>query len=332
MSKARTFHFLPFSHVPATSCVVPGSTLVCRVYPARIEVFDYSDAQCSLVQTIELPSLGPLEQFTVTQNLEKGHVQVSGFSPSGYICYQLYATKEAKKLGVKVLKGPLGIAQEHTPVLLPKRERLHLGVFKKQCFPDLQYRAEITEFLPLWFMLSQSVGPATGDLFTGPSLCTQVKENFNAFKDLFRAGFTSLLTPRLIDTDHQGYLLPITANPNQSPLLLLHKMYPVIRKLFIVEEDNTLYILPALSRTLHSGYLSCTTKKGHELCIEWSKHWPRTIHIKAASDDALALHFLKECRNFRLSTAKRKKIATCQNKESIELHAGREYLLDQFQA
>ena len=173
----------------------------------------------------------------------------------------------------------------------------------------------------LWFMLAQVIPHVAGDLFTGPSLCTQVKEDFNAFKDLFRAGFTSLLTPRLIDTDHQGYLLPITANPNQSPLLLLQEMYPVIRKLFIVEEDASLNVLPAIPSKLPSGYF-CTVPK----------HWPRTIRIKAASDDALSLHLVKECRQYRFSTAKKKKIAICQNKEVIALKAGREYFLDQFQA
>jgi len=338
VSKTRSFHFLPFSHAPGTACIVPGSTQVVKIYPARIDVFDYGDAKCTLQQTIELSSVGPLEQFTVVQNLDKGHVQVSGFSHAGYIAYRLYAANNGKSLGINVLKGALAIEQNLPPLVVQKKERLHLGCYKKQQFPDVYNRQDPAEFLPLLYTLAQSIPEIPEAIQDKPSLLTtleeaimQKQEVFDHFRAIWRAGFTNLLLPRLVDTDYQGFFLPVIKNTNQSPLVLLQKLYPLVRKLFFEEIEGRLCFLPLLSRTLPFGFFSCITTKGHTVSFEWSKHWMHTLRIQAACDDALTFSMPKECKRYRFCQNKKRESITCQNYEMLELKAGQNYLLDQFQ-
>ena len=70
----------PFSHEPGTSCLIPGTTLVMRVYPSCIQVFDLENSPPKLVWETFLDVIGPVRDFTVQQDLEKMRVLVWGAS------------------------------------------------------------------------------------------------------------------------------------------------------------------------------------------------------------------------------------------------------------
>lgn len=314
--------FCPFSHIPGTAFILPGSSLVCKVYPALVELFDLSKSK----EVAKVPfEFGPLTQFTVVQDLEKGHIQVSGFAKSGFIRYQIYAGAEDGSWEIRMQKG-----EKKRKISL---ERLYLGCDKQQKWPDIAARLDMREILPLWYALMQWVPKLTGDIFSGDSLASQIPDgSLDSYKALFQAGFDAGFVPRLVDRDHLGYSLPVVANANVSPLLLLTEVSRHIRGLFFAESDQFLSILPKLDAEFHSGsFTNVRTKRGHTLCMDWSKHLIRTIEITSACEDVLRFNFQKEVKLFRVRQRKNEPGTYFKRDDVISIEPGKKYYIDSFQ-
>ena len=101
----------PFSHLPGTSCVLPGSSYQLQIFPCLILLFDLSQGIPTLVYRLELDIQGPVQDFTIFNDLEKGKVSVWGKSPTGFFRYHLLASAE----------GGVCLSLEKSPF-----ERLHL--------------------------------------------------------------------------------------------------------------------------------------------------------------------------------------------------------------
>ena len=350
MSLTSCIRFRPFSHEAKTVCLLPNSTFACQIFPSLIRFFDYDQKSPKLVGTVHFQDLGPLEKFTVIQDLEKGAIFVSGESSSGFVCYCITAgclevLKLSREISLEVWfegsSNTVRVQKKSRLALLIKmhaqeaKERLFLGVDRSQEWPMVVRRGDMREILPHLHYLSQSVaGSSLDPLGKGPSLFSELAQAvqekkcdqvLTALKALFQAGFSHQLLPSLEDVNYHGYSLPVAQNQNTSPLLLLKECYPLIRSLFFAESDNTWHFLPQLLKEFHSGTLSSIkTKKGHTIHIEWTKQQCRRVLIVAACDDTVCCSFAKPIAAFRLGRY------SFDNHSTLQLLGGQKYLLDNF--
>src|SRR5438445_4041886 len=88
--------FRPFSHTSPTFCLIPKTALAAEICPAYIRIFDPSKTGSIYEHHL---SFGPLKNFTVILELEKGYIEVSGFSKSDFIRYRIHANT------IEFLKG-----------------------------------------------------------------------------------------------------------------------------------------------------------------------------------------------------------------------------------
>src|SRR5689334_22585384 len=103
----------PFSHQPGAKCLLPESPYLVEAFPALVRIKTLSG---EIIKEIPLPIEGPLEQFTLMQNLERGCVTL--FSEAYYF---------------HILPNLEVVFQKNPPLPpLKTEERLSLGSHKKQ--------------------------------------------------------------------------------------------------------------------------------------------------------------------------------------------------------
>lgn len=332
MALTSTVRFRPFSHELNTFALIPGTTLAARVTPCHAALYDYDAAEPKVIGKIAYPPIRPLEEFSVTLDLEKGCLLVSS---------RAFRLEIAKGVSIRTNSPDVtveGIVLSERGEWKLQRERLTLGIDKAQEWPRVARRGQMAEILPFWYYLSQSISaPAKSGSFQGPSLLSNAyaasEEVLEPLKVLFQAGFTDLLLPVLEDRRDLGFELPIVANPHMSPLHLLHATRPLIRRLFFQENEAGLHFLPLVPAAFHSGTLSpIFTAKGHTLLLEWTKGSIRRLLITAAQDDVIPLHFEKQITRFRLRQSKEERGGhILANGANLELRQNRSYLLDNFE-
>lgn len=277
--------FRPFVHTPGTPCVLPFSTLVFQIFPAFIRVVDLSTE--TEIAAFPLEVKGPVREFTIQQDLEKGYLKVWGDSPQGFFRYRI----EACAVNQFVL------IPEKLPEILPQSgkslpremipfERLSFGVTKKPDWDLVSRRLLLAEILPFWFRLGQMT-PACSGSFGSLDL-----------KSLFQIGFEGFLCPTFVDKLHQGFSLPSCSG---SPLVLLTKGAQLIKEMLITYNDTKIHILPHLLSELHSGRY-CDVQLGSvgQLDLEWTKKQARRMIFYSAKDQTLTFNFQKDLKSFRL--------------------------------
>ncbi|MEI8365387.1 MAG: hypothetical protein WCF65_03120 [Parachlamydiaceae bacterium] len=332
----------PFSHQPGTPVVLPGSTLRLKVYPERVVVENIAGPVPVAVETLSFHVEGPLEQFTILQDLEKGCVVVWGHGPLGFVRYRLHASKN----GTKVLcYREKGLAQETSVIAeevfsMPEVETLSLGNHKGQDWALIRRRMNMEEILPLWHRLGQLVPsqqhnpqPDETSLFAklrhtiGSSSPEQI---LPCFRDIFLAGFEGSLSPRLTDEDHQGICQgPIIAA--DSPVDLLVEGAALIRSLFVQHTGTTIALLPALPPSFHCGRLvNVACQAAGKLSIEWSKKDPRCVTFSATEDQVLTFRFSQEKTRCRLRTSHKDRGIEFLSNSHLQVIAGQHYWFDNF--
>lgn len=236
----------PFSHTPGTVFILPGTNYRVQVFPACFRIDDLSGQTPAPLVQANMNIVGPLEQFTIEQDLEKCLVRIWGESKEGFLRYTLSAFGEGP--GVKVvfektpskgisilstgLWGMQGkasneagdvclIVPEQTSkwmegYAIPLIDRLSLGNHKSQNWDQMRGRLNFVEIFPIWHRLGQLVPEQPKNCSIGTlNLLSDCREAINAskpenilpcFKKTFLAGFEGGLSPRLIDTDFHGIL------------------------------------------------------------------------------------------------------------------------------
>jgi len=222
-------------------------------------------------QEMELGVEGPLKEFTLMQDLERGCVTV--FSEK----YRFYI-------------WPDGVVKKEKPALA-HRERLFLGCTKKQEWELIKRRRDMREIFPLWFQLGQKI-EAKGSF----SLLEECEEAIlahrperivPAFLKLFRVGFKGLMLPRKADDDFQGIS---TDQVEGDPAIILKEGSRLIRSCFLDEEK----ILPNLPPEFASGKLLTET-----IDIEWTKKQVRRVVVRSKSEPKL--EFPRSSRRYRVT-------------------------------
>lgn len=328
----------PFSHVPGTSTILPGSGCLVQIFPCLIRIYHLKGSQPVLLTEITVDLKGPVQQFTICNDLEKGRMTISGNTAEGWMRYHLISgmlhanvrlvvdrapnngfciKKEGKsyalksKEGIDLLDGEIAFE----PYQVPSCDRLSLGNHKAQDWELIKRRFSLTEILPLVHRLGQLIPPMdpleASNLHEGTlSLLHMCEQSFaderpekgeETWIHFFLGCFHQFLVPQLEDNDYQGLVIqkPLE-NALISPLAILSEGSRLIRKLFVQQENNSLFILPYLFPSLHQGRLIDVSIEGGSLSMEWTKKTIRRMHFYAEQDLEWIFKFRSDVKSYRL--------------------------------
>jgi hypothetical protein len=311
----------PFSLIPGSACVIPGSCAILEAFPTLLKIGGH-----------KWPMLltGPVAGFTLQQDLEKNCVYVFGRAKEGYFRLKI----EAKDSGfaIESQRGPLPrafISAEVPFVSSSSFERLSLGNHKAQDWDQVQRRSDLKEILPVLFCLGQKIPLILPQAPTGTAhllhLPSQRKELEGALLSFFKASFKSLLVPRLFDDQYQGLspIEPIVGNP----FFLLQEGAKMIRSLFFQQTERRLGFLPQLPISFDAGRMLNVQAPGiGEIDFEWTKKTLRRVIVRATATGEVVSELQNEIKTFRVN--KKRKM---QKEEPLLLEAGKTYHLDRFE-
>ena len=344
--------FRPFSHLPGTRFILPGTTLRVQIFPTLIRAEDLSGPVPKVVGEFSLPLLGPVEKFTAMQDLERREISVWGETVQGFMRYRMRG-EDQKRVRVDFRKfphsseklnigKPFFLAQEPLTSTENPLERLSLGNHKLQDWELIQRRGDFTEIFPLWHALGQ-VTPQCGGDHIGTALLLEEclaliagehpEKILPGFKNLWLAGFEGALSPRLNDEDYQGIVEPVVLREGDksSPLQLLTEAYSLIRSLFIQEIGEALCFLPALPPAFHCGRLLQARCLKGSIEMEWTKKALRRVIFTASQSGVISFNFFRGEKRCRIRTSFKDPGIQYDDGKPLEIRSGTAYWLDRFQ-
>lgn len=330
----------PFSHLPGTACLVPGSSLAVEVFPALLRIkelnsFETTDAHFDLK--------GPVKDFTVIQDLEKGEIAVFGKTPRGFMRYRLNYLPHSKSVlfsdpqGISIVKisgTRLKTAAEEAIFSIPDIERLSFGMHKALDWELVKRRSDLSEILPIWHRLGKVVPYEKKELSTDTLLEAFRNSVRNREKSLaleiltalFQTGFYGIFVPQNTDKFFQGFDLP-PLSEKDSPLALLAEVSELLLNCFLKFQENQLSILPLLlPKFVHGKFCNMKLKDLGVIDLEWSKGKPRRLVLEPACSQNISFIFPKN-----ISQARRGKGIFLRNGEEVKLEKGEKLYLDRFE-
>lgn len=357
----------PYTHLPGTSVMIPGSFLRATIFPTLLRIESLEGAEPRAAGTLAFKIKGPVRNFTIQNDLERGAVYVFGQSADGYFRYALTALAEKNAAALTLIKAPEQQLHLQNPAMTlsagdvlsldqtgcsphpcgrhyfpPETDRLSLGNHKSQDWELVKRRLSLAEILPHWLRLGQLV-PQTAGAANGGTLrlLQELEEALAAgrkmeseplLQNLFLAAFDGILSPRLVDTDHQGIVdAAIPEGFEGSPLPLLHKGAALIRSLFFRAEADALFLLPLLPPAFHCGrFLNLAADGWGTLDIEWSKKTLKKVILRPNSSRTVRLHLQNEISSFRLRKSIGDKGQVLEAGAAFTVESGGRYLLDRF--
>lgn len=315
--------YRPFSHTPGCKIVALGTEYVLSVYPTALTIQSEKGRQIH----IDWDLTGLVEQFTVTQDLEKNKIVVQGIAKEGFFSYELFAdthllvridrahmgelcgTLANDKISLKPKESKV-LCTLDKPVTRDPLERLSFGNHKAQHWEKIHERSDPLEYLPFWFTAGQFAinQPAESSVGTLSYLnrCKELLSQGNpekfleTLRELFYVGFEGILVPKLYDNKHLGVLSDQREEKKVTSQTLLREGYQLIRSMLLEQEGSHLAILPHLPACFHAG--RCLDLKiEHGKCsIEWSKKLLKKVVILLDQPQTLHFSFQKPLKSFRL--------------------------------
>lgn len=285
----------PFSHKPGIRCLIPGTCDTVRAYPVKIndEVLDVE---------------GPVKEWTLFQDLERARIQIRGIGKKGLFTREI----DGKKL--------------------QKKAKLSFGIHKAQNMEKVVERCDPAEFLPLWFALAQYY-PEAKNKDLGHSLLADVQnvdriELHQAWKNLFQAGFTEWMIPRITDEEFHGLGKPPVAG--NDPYQLFSMGASLIQEMFVKWDGACLSILPRLPPELHCGRLTDVQIPGlGEIALEWSKKEIKKIILIPEIAGEITVNTPKRIQGYRVKMGNRSSRQTIEKPLQLEKNVA--LFFDQFQ-
>lgn len=290
----------PFSHRPGTVCLVPFTFWQVQVFPTLLKFYHLMTGE---KKEQRLNWKGPVLDFTVELDLEKGVVWVYGHTEDGY------------------RRHVIELPRENIPQPM---ERLSLGMHKALDWELVCRRRDLREIFPLWVRLGQMVPAAEGSfqLFRSFDKLEVVK----AYTKFFMTRFEGLLMPRLEDSDHQG--ITAEGKVTGSPLALLIDGARHIRSLFFDDWS----FLPCLPPEFHAGrFVHFRTREGDTIDFEWSKKLLRRVVIHSGISRKISPSFQKSLHSYRLRSSLKEKGIRKKVEEPLDLQTGQTLYLDRFE-
>ena len=354
--------FRPFSHLPGTSTILVGSHYQIQIYPCLIRIFDLSQSIPKFITELKLQLKGPIEEFTIFNDLEKGRITITGHTQDGWICYHLVSSQQSNDIQLVVDRAPhsgflvhhnqeqhLLLAKQKLNILqktqsfesyqIPSCDRLFLGSHKAQDWEMVLRRLNLAEILPVWHRLGQLVTKFTQKenseftKFFQTNLMEEKPEKAQkTWDNLIRVSFCGLLSPRLQDDDYQGISqFDIVNSLEVSPLILLSEGSRWIRQLFFRQDVNSLSFLPHLLPCLPSGRLiNVKLLEGGYLSLEWTKKTIRRVVIYVEKDQEFDLKFRSNVSSFRLRQKMTDKGERKNCRSTLNLQKNCHYFFDNF--
>lgn len=356
----------PFIHVPGMTVILPGLGWPIQVFPCLLRMYRFQDAIPLQFAELQLELEGPVEQFTVTNDLEKGRLTVSGMTRKGWLRYHLIGSQDLKNVRLVVDRAPSGglpvqdgsakvVLQDKewhdlckqlspfTPFALPRIDRLSFGCHKAQDWELVRRRSCLQEIFPFWHRLGQLVpqvpGPptATGTLALLAE-CEQLLKQGRPdvaqqiWLNVFLCAFREMLVPQMEDSCYQGIVKSVPlAGSTVSPLVILSEGSRLIRKLLIQQENGSLGILPSLLPVLPFGRLvDVPLEGGGSISIEWSKKTIRRMSIHSTQEREIALTFHSDVRSYRLRDYARDQGERRTRHSQLFLRRDYHYYIDNF--
>jgi hypothetical protein len=304
-----------FSHKSGHQLIVPGTLIELQVFPTQL-AWNSLEGQQSY---ISFDLKGPMDPFTVEQDVDAKLVRIYGQSKTGYFRMSI----QGEPTGLLMLRfektPPQGILATSEGVsnhffsgdafplcqigYVPSssQERLFLGLGKQKEWERMRDRKDLREILPLWHGLGNTIFEEKKEEDFFPSLEEAIskKEKQKAYDLLlltYLVHFSAGLFPRGEDTEKQG-IAPLL----DSTKGLLSQGAQKIRSLFFQEKEEEWYFLPCLPSQFVCGKMTnIQTKSGSNIDIEWTKHRLRKIRIVGIQEREIRLHFPSEIKKFRL--------------------------------
>ncbi len=357
----------PFSHVPGISTILPGRGYQIQIFPCLIRLYHVNKGLPFLLTELSLNFKGPVEQFTVCNDLEKGRLTVSGKTAEGWMRYHLISAQRHEGVRLFVDRAPLNgfLVEEEgrrhvlcdkewidlleasfpfEPFQIPLCDRLSLGSHKAQDWELIKRRFNLTEILPLVHRLGQLV-PATSKVPFPEgtlNLLEDCRQSFTQdrpergqekWRHFLLGCFNNLLVPQLKDNHYQGLVSVQSLDLlDISPLLLLSEAARLIRELFVQHKENTLWILPYLLPSLPFGrLLDVPLEGGGWISLEWTKKTIRRLVLYAGHDQEMVLRFRHDVRQYRLRQHMRDKGERKSSSSLLILQKNCHYFFDNFQ-
>ncbi|MBS4168264.1 hypothetical protein [Parachlamydia sp. AcF125] len=344
----------PFSHLPGTFCLLPYTALRFQIFPTLIHISSLANSSPEYIGRVKLDLTGPVEEFTIQQDLEKGEIKVWGHASEGYFDYRIFAENDGsikivQERGFELNFSPSFDCQSQPKAIVfkssvwlaphPPTERLSLGNHKAQDWDLIKRRKNFAEIFPHWFRLGSLVPFSEIPENPHPSLLQacenalqqQPEKILKAFFPLFAAGFEGILSPRSQDLEHLGFKSPPIPS-HLSPLYLLKQGAQLIRSLFMKIEPNTLSLLPSLPPEFHCGRAVNWQAEGiGTIHFEWSKKTLRRVILYSSANQTLHFNLQSPLKRMRLRTTPAEKGSFISCHAPLEVLSDQLYLFDNFQ-
>lgn len=309
--------FQPFTHTPGAKVFIPYTAHWVQIFPTRLIFSDEI--------VVDLPLLGPVEDFTCTLDLDRGRIAVHGKSVEGYFKY--YILKE-ETLEIRPVKGPI----EQKSIPLPEDfgvrrpvEHLSFGVSKKLDWERVLKRGEMEEILPLSFLLGQQLVDAPFEDSTARDLVQSLPKSFDS---LLKLSYRALLFTLTEDDLHQGISLESKlGKPSPGVHVYLYKM---LRRWLVIEEKSSLLFLQELPGNFKVGRATSIQVEGAVIELEWTKGKLRRLILKGTKDRSVTLIFPRVIKCCRLKQSHREKGIAFSNGQELQIKKDVRYHFDRF--
>lgn len=339
-----TDRLMSFSHTPGHLFMVPGSFWKVAAFPTALVFYGPAGEKIEYHLNLE----GPIDPFTVEQDLETKTVRIYGQSSKGYFRSKVFLRGKSLFLlwekmpesgvlvqGQTVHRGEeIEVCKVVTTSEKLVEERLFLGASKKKDCDQMRRRKDLREILPLWYGLGsitprEGEGPLESELaFLKEAIQRKDKPKIESlFSQTYLAHFSSGLVPRKEDEERQGLF---AVQPSD---FLLQEGASCIRSLFLQERGDEIHVLPCVPSLFVCGKLvhACMAGGG-SIDLEWTKGRLRRMHVLVEKDQNIKLRFSSEIDGFRLKRSLKDRGREIEgNLLEISVKSGDALWLDRFQ-
>ncbi|MEM8628797.1 MAG: hypothetical protein AAGF04_01810 [Chlamydiota bacterium] len=311
MSVKITTTCAPFSQ--AFGCFVPllKTSWTVQIYPT-----------CLLFQgegkgaKVTFSMTGPFSSFLCTLAPDRERIEIRGKGQEGFFSFHIVSEKSIRLV---VKKKPdscslhfSGTPLEEIPVYsVPKnREKLSLGVHKKQDIEAIRRRGDLQEILPIWHGIARLYPREKEAIFSDLSL----------FYRTFWAEFGGIFCPQ-----EDPFLLKIPQKISQP----FSYGSQLISSLFFQQKGNTLHFLPKMQFPF-GKMTGIEAEKIGILDFAWSKKKVRKVVLRATTSTEITLR-VSGMRHFRLFENQKLHTKKMLLTRAIEIAKGRLYVFDRFE-
>ncbi|MBI5274485.1 MAG: hypothetical protein HY860_05480 [Chlamydiales bacterium] len=283
---------ITFTHSYGSTVLLPASSCAITAYPTKVIIEDIITHK---IQEFDIALTGPVKNFCLIQDMEKGHVRICGNYREGFALFTIELKDGihffAKKAPTCIkgfshhIQGLFSATSQTTP-------KLDLGISKKLDLDCIRYRLDVREIVPVLFKLSTLTStPNPTQKIEIPLLvklqtaiqCHDKLHLGEILKQIYLAYFSKGLVPRFIDGEYQGIIndMPFM---KENPLDILEQLSSLIASMFCTKVDNKLIILPSIPKEFVCGRGLHFQVEDMSVSFLWKSNLLQRLIIENGSD------------------------------------------------